>query len=75
MQRAIQHIRTIVEDVLRAVAAVDVPIGDQDAIQVVFRLGIARCDGDVVEQAEALPRSGMAWWPGGRTMQNAVPTA
>ena len=48
-----KHGRIGVEDVLRAVAVVDVPIGDGDALHSVFALRIAGRDRDVVEQAEA----------------------
>ena len=41
-----------VENILRAVAVMDVPIGDQNAPDAVLLLGVARGDGDGVEDAE-----------------------
>ena len=38
---------------LRAVAVVQVPVDDQDALEAVFFLCIGGSDGDVVEEAEA----------------------
>ncbi len=51
----------LVEDILRAVAVMHVPIHDQNAPHAVPPLGVARRDGDVVEQAEPhpAPRIGM----------------
>ena len=42
-----------VENVLGAVAVVDVPIGDQDALGVVDLLGVAGGDGYIIKYAEA----------------------
>ena len=53
MGRAIHHGLVRPEDVLRAVAVMDVEIDDRDAVDAVLLLGVARGDGDVVEQAEA----------------------
>ena len=47
------HARVAPEDVLRAVAVVDVEIDDRDALDAVGRLGVARGDRGVVEEAEA----------------------
>ncbi len=55
-----------VEDVLRAVTVVHVPIGDGDALDSVATLRVAGSNGDIVEQAEAhaARRTGvMAWRP------------
>ena len=48
-----EHRRIGVEDVLRAVAVVHVPIHDQDARYAVFALRVARGEGHVIEEAEA----------------------
>ena len=47
------HGRIVPEDVLGAVAVVDVEIHDRDALGAVRRLGVPRGDGGVVEEAEA----------------------
>jgi hypothetical protein len=57
-----------VEDVLRAVAVVHVPVDDEHALDAVLRLRGACGDGDVVEQAEAHGRSA---WRGGRAAGTA----
>ena len=51
--RAVEHARIVPEDVLGAVAVVDVPVDDRDALGAVRRLRVARRDGGVVEEAEA----------------------
>ena len=48
-----EHGAVGVENVLRAVAVVDVPIGDQHAANAVLALRIARRDGDAVEEAKS----------------------
>ena len=52
MRRGIEHARIGVEDLLRAVAVVDVEIDDRDPLQPVVTLRVSRADADVVEQAE-----------------------
>src|SRR5207248_3102587 len=52
MRAEVENRRILVEDVLRAVAVVIVPIDDQRAADAVDLLQIARRDGDVVEYAE-----------------------
>ena len=54
-----------VEDVLRAVAVVHVPIDDEDAFDAVLLLRVAGRDGDVVEQAEAHAAAGIRMVSGG----------
>ena len=48
-----QHGRVVLEQVLRAVAVVDVPVEDQNALEVEFVAQRAGGDDDVVEQTEA----------------------
>ena len=48
-----QNGRILVEDVLRAVAVMHVPVHDQDALQAVALDRVARPDCDVVEDAES----------------------
>jgi hypothetical protein len=48
-----QDARVVREDVLGAIAVVDVEVGDRDALEPVRFEGMRGCDGDVVEQAEA----------------------
>lgn len=55
-----------VEDVLGAVAVVDVPIDDEDAIEAVTALGVAGGDGDVIKDAKAHAVAGIGvvtGWP------------
>ena len=59
-----EHRGVLVKDVLRAVAVVHVPIHDQHASHAVPLLRVARRDGDVVEQAETHPASGVRVMPG-----------
>ena len=47
------HLGGFIEDVLGAVAVMDVPIDDQDPGQLVSQPGVVGGEGDVVEQAEA----------------------
>ncbi len=51
--RAIHHGRIGPEDILGAVAVMDVEIDDGGAPDPVFALGVARGNGDVVEEAKA----------------------
>ncbi len=51
--RGVEHVRVAPEDVLRAVAVMDVEIDDRDALGAVDGLGVARGDRRVVEEAEA----------------------
>ena len=53
VRRAVHHGRVRPEDVLGAVAVMHVEIDDGRARDAVFALGVARGDGDVVEEAEA----------------------
>src|SRR5881296_2914530 len=53
MGAEVEHRAISVEDILRPVAVVDVPVGNQDAADAVFSLRVAGADGDVVEDAEA----------------------
>ena len=46
-------VRIVPEDVLRAVAVVDVEIDDRDALGAVYRLGVTRGDGRIVEETKA----------------------
>ena len=46
-------VRVVPENVLRAVAVMNVEIDDRDALGAVDRLGMACGDGGVVEEAEA----------------------
>ena len=65
MQGDEEDIRVVVEDLVRAVPVVDIPIDDRDPREAVRALGVARGDGDVVEDAEAHPAIGrgmMAGW-------------
>src|SRR5262245_14808225 len=48
-----ENTRVVVEDVLRAVAVVDVPVDDEHPLNPVYFLGVAGSQGDVVEEAEA----------------------
>ena len=58
-------------DRLGAVAVMDVPVDDRDALDPELGLRVARRDDGVAEDAEA-HRAGRAsaWWPGGRTSAN-----
>ena len=49
----VQHAGIAREDVLRAVAVVDVPIDDQHPLEAVAGAQVGGTDGDVVEEAEA----------------------
>ena len=53
MGRTVDNGRVVPEDVLRAVAMMHVEIDDRDPFGAVGRLGVARGDGRVVEEAEA----------------------
>src|SRR3954447_24697390 len=53
VRRAIHHGRIGPEDILRAVAVMDVKIDDRRAADAVFALGVTGGDGDIVEEAEA----------------------
>ena len=46
-------VRIVPEDVLRAVAVMDVEIDDRDALGAIDRLSVTRGDGRIVEEAEA----------------------
>jgi hypothetical protein len=48
-----EHRRVRVEDVVRAVAVMDVPVDDHDALHAQRRLRVPSGDGGVVEEAEA----------------------
>src|SRR6476659_7079131 len=52
MRTGVENARIGVEDLLRAVAVVDVEIDDRDPLQPVITLRVSRADTDVVEQAE-----------------------
>jgi len=54
MRRAIHHGRIVPEDILRAVAVMDIEIDDRRAADAVFALGVAGGNGDIVEEAEAI---------------------
>jgi hypothetical protein len=69
-----QHALVVRDDVLGAVAVVDVEVDDRDALEPAHVERMARGDRDVVEEAEAHRRRRVAWWPGGRTEQNAFST-
>src|ERR1035438_5104610 len=47
-----------IENILRAVAVMHVPIRDQHSLHAVLLLGIASRDGDAIEQAEAHAANG-----------------
>ena len=51
-----EHVGVLVEHRLRAVAVVDVPVDDRDAIHAAHRPGVRRGDGQVAEHAEAHAR-------------------
>ena len=53
VQRDVEDARVVPEDVLRAVAVVDVPVEDRHPLEPMLRLRRAGRDRDVVEQAEA----------------------
>src|SRR6266849_241018 len=58
--------RIFVEDVLRAVAVVHVPVDDQDARQTMNRFGMVGGKGDVVEKTKphaAILRGVVPWRP------------
>lgn len=56
---------------LGAVAVVHVEIHDRDTRQSVVRDGMARGNRHIAQEAKPMAWSGQAWWPGGRTAQNA----
>ena len=65
MQRDKQHMRVVVERILRAVAVMHVPIDDRDAFQAARARG-GRCKRHVVQQAKAHARarhSVVTGWP------------
>ena len=71
-----QHPLVAGDDVLGAVAVVDVEVDDRHPLQAAHVERMPRRDGDVVEEAEAHRlRRGVAWWPGGRTAQKAFSTS
>ena len=53
VDRHIEHLGARVEEVVGAVAVVNVPVEDQDPLERVLRDRVDRGDGDVVEDAEA----------------------
>ena len=53
VQRDGQHAGVVVEGGLRAVAVVDVPVNDRDALEAAVRQRVVDRDGGVAEQAEA----------------------
>ena len=67
----VEHRAVFIEDVLRAVAVVHVPVDNQHLAQMVLALCIAGGDGGVVEHAEAHAAMAVAWCPGGRVRQKA----
>ncbi len=53
MRRAIKHRRVGLEDILRAVAVMHVPVDDRNALQPVLLLRMTRGNRGIVEEAEA----------------------
>ncbi len=53
MRRAVEHARVLVEDILRAVAVMRIPVDDRQALQAKHVEGIARCYRNMVDKAEA----------------------
>ena len=72
MDRDRQHVGAVVENALRAVAVVDVPIDHRDLADAVLRLGRIDGDGDVGEEAEAHRLVGKAVVPGGAAQRIGV---
>ena len=63
MEAHIKHFFGVIEDVLGAVAVVNVPVEDQHFFALVDSM--LRCNGHVVEEAEARDGVGVsvvAWW-------------
>ena len=69
MQRDHEHARVVGEDVLRAVAVMDVPVEDADPLEARGERRMRRDRGRVRQAEPHRPRSRSAWWPGGRTAQ------
>src|SRR6267143_1883618 len=53
MRADVKNRLVFVKNLLRAVAVVDIPVDDRDPAQAVARLGVARPDGRVIEEAKA----------------------
>jgi hypothetical protein len=63
------------EDVLRAIAVVNIPIDDEDAFQTMDRAGVRRGQSDVVEQAKAHAMGGRGMMAGGPHQAQRRPVA
>jgi len=62
-----KNTRIIIERALGPVAMVQVPIHDQDLFQPIFFLAYIAAIATLLKMQKPIPRSGSAWWPGGRT--------
>src|SRR5512134_2349280 len=67
-----QHALVVCQDLLGSVAVMNIEINHRDPLETVHLEGMARADRDVVQEAEAIAAALRAWWPGGRTAQNAL---
>ena len=65
MCRHVEHPGVVVEDVLRAIAVMDVPVDDRHALALLGQM--RRSDGDIVEQTEAHRPVGHGMVPGRAT--------
>ena len=71
MRRHVEDPRVVPEDVLRAVAVMDVPVDDEHAFSLVHER--RRRDGDVVEQAEPLAAGAGGVMPGRACQRRTQP--
>ena len=71
VQRDVQDVGVGVEDVLGAVAVVRVPVDDQRPARPRSR-SAAAATATLLSRQKPIAWSGSAWWPGGRTAQNAA---
>ena len=62
-----------VENILRSVAMMDIPIGDEHAFDPIETLGIACRNRDVIEEAEAHTAGGAGMVSGGPNQAKCVP--
>jgi hypothetical protein len=67
-----KSVRLVPQDILRAVAVVNVEIDHGDARQAPPFQRMQRADGDVPKKQKPMARVFSAWWPGGRVATKAL---
>ena len=72
VRREVEDARVVVEDILRPIAVVDIEVDDRDALDPrLLKRPCATATATLLNRQKPIARSGVAWWPGGRTKQNA----